>query len=311
MALFNDRLKSQLKDIAADAKVLANNKKEQMVDMGRDALVKAGDAAEDARLKAQKKLLAPVFADDLAGMEYPQMVHICEPDRQHLNSPVCEGSIGYMAEAEGMDVLNVYPQYVGMLGVQFYPYDLEDVYYVDPANPKAYVCLDEYFAYMKKVRVDELNRIAQELGAKHIKVSIKAEKKSFVGEKQKGRLNLGALLNNAMDLDSHSSAYEKVEVASELRFAGHEPHVPTLEYFRNDRDIKSLIAMRMDNTNPLQYKTITMNFSTTTGMNKNDAVKIEGVLRKLKLGGNASIVSAVEEENRQHFEYYISFVDEQ
>ena len=52
MALFNDRLKSQLKDIAADAKVLANNKKEQMVDMGRDALVKAGDAAEDARLSS-------------------------------------------------------------------------------------------------------------------------------------------------------------------------------------------------------------------------------------------------------------------
>ena len=68
--------------------------------------------------------------------------------------------------------------------------------------------------------------------------------------------------------------------------------------------------MRLDENNPLHSKTITMNFSSSTGMNKNDAIKIESVLKKLKLGGNASIVSAVEEENRQHFEYFIDFAGE-
>lgn len=173
MALFKDGLKAQLKDIADDVKVLADNRKDAMVDAARDAFVKASDAAEDAKLKAQKKLLAPVFLEDIQIHEYPQMIRICEPDKQHLNSPVCEGSIGYMTEADGMAVLNVYPDYVDALGVHFYPYDFEDVYYMDPANSSSYISLDEYFAYMKKVRVDELNRIAQELGAKKIKVSIK------------------------------------------------------------------------------------------------------------------------------------------
>lgn len=311
MPKFTQGFKEQLKEFVDDVKVIADEKKDSVFDAARDAIVKANDVAEEAKLKAQKKMLAPIFPQDLTAELQPQMIRICEPDKQHLSSPVCEGSIGYLTETSDMTVLNIYADYKGLLGVKFYPYDLEDVYYIDPANSKAYICLDEYFSYLKKVRVDELTRIAQELGAKKIKVSINAEKKTFVGEQKKGKFGLGKLGNTNYDHDVHSKAYEKVEVAAEVRFKGQEPSVPKLEYFKNDRDIKSLIAMRMHSDNPLQSKTITMDFSNSSGMNRNDAIKIESALKKLKLGGNASVVSAVEEENRQHFEYFIDFSDEE
>lgn len=98
-----------------------------------------------------------------------------------------------------------------------------------------------------------------------------------------------------------------MEVASETFFTGHEPIRPLIEYFSNESDINTLIDQRMNQNNPILYKKITLKYSNTSGISHDDAIKIEAALQKMKIGGNTSISSEMQEENRMYFEYEIKF----
>ena len=51
---------------------------------------------------------------------------------------------------------------------------------MDPYKPGVYVSLDSYFTYLKKNRVNELELIAQDLGAKSFRVTFKEHQKVIV-----------------------------------------------------------------------------------------------------------------------------------
>lgn len=70
-----------------------------------------------------------------------------------------------------------------MYGLSFYPNSEGEFYYVDPINKDNYIALDEYFNYLKQVRISELQKIAQDLGAKYFRVTYKEEKSSFTEKK--------------------------------------------------------------------------------------------------------------------------------
>lgn len=51
---------------------------------------------------------------------------------------------------------------------------------MDPYRSGVYVALDSYFAYLKKNRVNELEVIAQDLGAKSFRITFKEHQKVIV-----------------------------------------------------------------------------------------------------------------------------------
>ncbi len=235
------------------------------------------------------------------------MIRVLDPEKPYLENPVCIGSVGFGMREKNMKVLNLFNQNAQDYGLTFYPSSGNYGYYVDPCNPTLDISLNDYFSYLKRVRIDELTRIAQDLGATKIRISLKAEKKTFVDNKAKIKGREGKVASEEISHTNVAQKFESIEVASESSFKGHDPVEPKLVYFKNENDIKSLIEMRMNKENLLTAKTISFKYNNSSGMKEADAINVDAALAKMKLGGNASISSEVRDENRLFFEYYIEF----
>lgn len=267
------------------------------------------ETADQKALELEKKALMPIFDEDIdsAGFALTKMLRICEPDKRRLESEVCRGSIGFMSEQKDINVVNIFRANKDKLGITFYPDDGYEFYYVDPRDRDRYIALDEYFAYLKLERVNELQRLAQDLGAKHFRVTYKEEKTSFTMDRQ----NLNAKivkLQAAVNKAEEERNFTTVEIAAEMECPGHEPVMPTaLNYLKNDSSIQNLIAMRMDKTSPLSHQKFTIKMSNSSGIKENDAMKIDAALKTFKCAGNYTVVNEAMNEAKRYLEYEIDF----
>ena len=270
-------------------------------------------SAKQEQLKREKefKELNPFFEADLEepGFSLPKLILIAEKDDRHAQSRICDESVGFFFKDKEANVMTIYPEKVDLFRLKLHPDSDCGLYYVDPGDRDLYISLDEYFSYMKIARIGELQKIAQDLGAKHFRVTYKEQKKSF--SKTDARANISgkvAKQGAKAEAEHHGSGetYAKVEIAAEMRFHGHEPVEPELHSFRNDPQIKNLIELRMSN-NMLTHQTYTLNLGNSSGIKKRDALKIDAAIKALKVEGNASVSSEAQNEERRIFEYEIDF----
>jgi hypothetical protein len=256
------------------------------------------------------KTLQPIFADDLDSADFlmPKLIRITEVDKRHAESAVCQGAIGFMSTQKGLKVINIFRKNVDAFGLTFYP-DLEsELYYVDPSDRDRYLALDDYFDFLKVARVNELQKIAQDLGAKHFRVTFKEQKTSFSEHAAKAAANLKSphiSVDAAHDLAS--TAVSMVEIAAEMDCPGHAPTQPKLFYLQREPSIQTLIALRMDKTSPISHQKYTLKLSDSSGIKEKDAIKIDAALKAMKFTGNATVTSEARHEARRFLEYEIDF----
>ena len=265
---------------------------------------KAAQAKRDFDLRRYRPLTAEQLKESIEIM--PEMVHIVDWDKR-TEEAVCKDAVAFNDGTKGLHVISILTENTQLLNASFYPAVQEGVYYRDPCNPLSYINLDVYFDYMKKAKVHELNQIAQALGATHIKITLKAEKTESAESKRKFDASAGKIGKIGSSHDRSSTQYESIEVASNKRFKGHEPQEPTLNYFRNEPDIKNIIRRRMDKDNPIFEDTETFKYNNSSGIKINDAIKVDGVLKKFKTGVNSTIISKAESEEKIFFEYHIEY----
>lgn len=264
---------------------------------------------EEKNRELEKKLLQPVFAEDLDSADFfmSKLIRIIDKDKKRAESEVCQGAIGYITPQKELKVVNLFTDKVDAFGVSFYPDRASEIYYVDPSDHDRYIALDDYFSYLKIARVTELQKIAQDLGAKHFKVTYKEEKASFSKNSNKAKAEVKGNGDIEAERELTASDAARVEIAGEAYFPGHEPIEPTLHYLQRDPSILSLIAMRMDEKAPLTHQKFTLNLSNSSGIKEKDAIKIDAVLKAMKIAGNATVTSEVKNEERRFFEYEIDF----
>ena len=299
----NPKAKKQIEKAAKDVAKFADKTKEKAIEAGQAAI----EAAEKGKQDLDLRILQPIFQADLEATEFPKLIRIVERSNKYNEGTVCEGSIGRTSQHKGVELVSVFEDSIAAFGLSFYP-DLEsEFYYVDPCNKTHYIALDDYFTYLKEVRVNELEIIAQALGAKHFKVTYKEEKKSF----NKKKANTVGKAKKVIEAEAKHELIEKdyavCNIAAESYYTGHSPKRPELHYWEKDTKIQSLVASRMDEDNPLTRKTYTFQMSQTSGMKANYAVKIDGVLKALKCNGNATLESEAQNESRRYLEYQIEF----
>ena len=180
--------------IAGELLTKAKTKATQILDQdgdgkldARDVSIAAGKAGEavkktaDAVKKAANektyeldlKILRPIFMDDLNDpeFEWTKLIRITGRDKRRSESEACKGSIGYIQEEKGIRFINIYEDSRKNVGITYVPTLDAEYYYVDPSNNGTYIALDEYFSYLKTLRIGELQRIAQDLGAKYFRVT--------------------------------------------------------------------------------------------------------------------------------------------
>lgn len=255
------------------------------------------------------KRLKPIFIRDLNGTQYSRLVRIVERDKK-FDIEVCRGSIGYWATCKGERWMNIFKDSVSKFGLSFYPNDEVNFYYVDPTNKDNYIVLDEYFDRLKQARVNELQKIAQDLGAKKFRVTYMREKSSLIKKKWNGKADGKAKDGDgtvSAEVDKLAKQYDKVEIEAENSFPGHEPVEPHVRYLKYDQNVQNLIEMRMDTKGPINHQTLSIKLSSTSGLKENDAAKLDMILKSLKVSGNTTVLSEVKNEEKSILYYEIDF----
>ena len=265
------------------------------------------EGTEEKIRQIEEKVLQPIFADSLNEADFlmSKFIRVTERDKKYIDSDVCKGSIGYISNQKGLYYVNLFRDSIDAFGLMLYPDNDYDFYYADPSERDRYIALDEYFDYLKVARVNELQKIAQDLGAKHFKVTYKEEKTAFSEKKAKANAKVVATVDSSYD--KSEKKYSTIEVAAEMTFPGHTPKKPMLKYLQRDPSIQTLVTMRMDESSPLEHQKFMLKMSNSSGIKESDAVKIDAVLDGLKCSGNATLASEVKNESRRYLEYEINF----
>lgn len=205
--------------------------------MKKSAQTLRGMAGEKSRM-LELKALNPIFLETLNDTEFlvSKFVRIAERDKKHADSEACKGSIGFISEQKGFRMVNIFQDSVDAFGLSFYPDCGSEFYYVDPSDREYYIALDDYFGYLKLTRINELQKLAQDLGAKHFRVTYKEEKTAFSEKKTKA--NVKAIGMVGVEHDYNAKKYSTVEVAAEMTFPGHVPVNPMVKYLKHDPSVE-------------------------------------------------------------------------
>lgn len=264
-------------------------------------------AAETSR-RIELKTLRPIFADTLDNTDFimPKFIRVADRDKKRSESEVCQGSIGYLTDSKGMNIVNVFRDSIDSFGLSFYPDNTYEFYYVDPSDRDKYIAMDDYFNYLRTERISELQRIAHSLGAKHFRVTYKEEQSSFSSRAIKAKVKVASLASVDTEHKSEQTKYSTVEIAAQMDCVGHEPQKPVLKYLQRDTNIKTLIEMRMSDK-PLTHQIFMLKLSNSSGIKESDAIKIDAVLKGMKLSGNTTVASEAKNEARRYLEYEIDF----
>lgn len=300
----NDDGSLDFKDVSVIAESIGNAAKSTAASV-------ISSAAEKSR-ELEQKMLQPIFVEDLDGADFliSKLVRITDIDKKRAESEVCRGSIGFISDQKNLRIVNIFKDQIDAFGLTFYPDTECELYYVDPSDRDKYIALDDYFSYLKIARVNELQKIAQDLGAKHFRVTYKEQKTTFSGNAVKAKASgkyAGESATVEAERDLASTAVSTVEVAAEMDCPGHAPCEPKLCYLQREPSIQNLIALRMDKASPITHQKYTLKLSNSSGIKEKDAVKIDAALKSMKIAGNTTVTSEVRNESRRFFEYEIDF----
>lgn len=295
-------------DVVADA---ADNVK----DKASEGAVVIADKAGDTKDKIDKAWFGPVFSFEDISDTMPKVIHVADNQRMR-NSDACDGAIGYKERIKGVKMMGLLPENIHLPGVKFYPNLDGLLYYRDPFNDHEYIDIDDYFDYLTERRVNEIKNVAHDLGAKHVRIVYKEEKKSIVSvdakanasKKNKGIINADPQGTASAQHHHEKNNFCNIEVKAEVDYNDQrEPVNPELIYLKNDPAIKSLIQRRMDGERSINKETYSIRCKTLNSMQISEAAKLDLVLKALKIGGNTSISSEAEAEERAYLEYTIEF----
>lgn len=252
------------------------------------------------------KRLKPIFINDLNGMIFSRLVRIVEREKK-FDIDVCKGSIGYWDTCKGERWMNIFKDSVSKFGLDFYPNDEVNFYYVDPTNKDSYIVLDEYFYRLKQVRVSELQKIAQDLGAKYFRVTYIKERTTLSKKAANGKGSIHKKGNGSAQMNATEQKYDRMDIAAEMSFPGHEPVMPHVRYLKYDPNILNLIEMRMDTKGPINHQILNIKLSSSSGLKETDAVKVDMILKSLKKAGNTTVSREAQNEAKSILKYEIDF----
>lgn len=254
------------------------------------------------------KVLQPVFLETLDSNDFfvPKFVKISVRDKRYAENDACKKAIGYLSNSKGIRLLNIFRDSAEISGLSFYPDYGGEFYYMDPSDSKKYIMLEEYFNYLKQVRINELQMVAQDLGAKHFRVTYMEENASFLGKKSVNGFNIHKIINAELNQYSTDKKYVTAEIAAEMEFLGHVPRMPKLQYMKHDPSINGLIEMRMKEY-PVVHQKFMLKLSNTSGLKESEALKIDATLKAMKCGSNITVLKEAQNESRRYLEYEIDF----
>lgn len=280
------------------------------MDMEKIDIAEVAERAESAgeelkkSLDMEKRMFHEILPRDLENPNFilPTMIRITGITEKFSGL----NAIGYLSEYKDFRVLNVFRERIDEYKIRFYPSDEGELYYADPADFNRYIALDEYFGYLKTVRLEELQQIVESLGAKRYQITYLFQKPFFASEKKESGLKLlGRLFDKKpaeivvkRGLEEEDIEYMAIIAGSEGE--GHDPEEPELHYLKKDPSVQTLISQRMDaNATEPQQKYI-LKLIDSCGIKPGTAAKIDIAMKDMKFSGNTTVTAEAMNESRRY-----------
>lgn len=267
--------------------------------------------AEKKKLKDIKKY-SPIFKEDFINGDIltERFIRIVNYDSR-LENETCKDSIGFYEKTDDRILPTLYIRNVHSLGLTFYPQLSESVFVADPCIPGKYIEIDEYYNYMKQVRVNELTVVAQALGAKSVTIELRNSSKSLFKSFGNLNINANAMTDGDAVVDSKNNKSRHIDIWAYTTFKTSifdgSPKIPELLYFRNESDISSLIQMVLVNKSKIAERKYSMKASSSSGVSITEAASISATLKKIKCSAGAGFAKSAENESKAFLDYTIMF----
>ena len=259
--------------------------------------------AQQQAYEERIKKYAPLFPDQYRNADFniPNLIHIVD-DAVRKGIDVCEGSIGWLSQEKGVEVLHLYDEAIAFSGLQFLPAAICDsVYYVDPFNRNCYISIDSYFSHIQQAKLAELQHIAFSLGVKHYWVEMVEMTSESQKSNYKSTLKAAKCVNANAEREINTSSSGHSKSLAEGSFTGaRKPVRPMLCWFANDNNVKNLINMRCseDDDGAITTYTIELSNSSAALMSASTAANIDMVAGKM--GANCAFhAQSVREHDRK------------
>ncbi len=288
--------------------------KKAVTDIQQGAKDLSEKAKNDSYLRKMKKY-NPLFPDtyESEAFNIPNMIMIRD-DAERRGIDVCEGAIGWIDNANGIEVMCLYDEAVKMSGIQFVPnVTCDAIYYVDSFDRNRFVRTDCIFSKAHEERLAELKNIAYSLGAKTC--SIEISEASFEVSLNKKKANINGSIKNAnistnekyeQSLSHENSSQRSGKIV--VNFEGsNTPTQPKLKWFEHDDNIKKLIEMRCKNTNVIKSETIELSGASSATMSQKTAYAIDGAISKMGVKGAADMEKNAKSEHKSKLIFKIEF----
>ena len=290
--------------------------KKTVSDVQASALAFSEKTKQDSYLRRLKKY-NPLFPDVFYSDDFniPNMI-VIRDDAERRGIDVCEGSIGWLSQESGMEVLYLYDEEVASCGLEFVPSaECDAVYYVDSFDRKRFIRTDCIFKKAHEQKLAELKHIAHSLGAKactieisesDMEVNISKKKASFGG----GGLVRGVKVSATEIAEQNASAKNSNQRSGKITatFEGsNTPKMPTLKWFAHDEIIIKLIDSRINGENSIKTEMLELEGASSATMSQKTAYAIDNAVGAMKLKGNSTMESQAVRENRSTFLFSIEF----
>lgn len=311
---------SGAKAVADGASGAFNAASSTLVDVGGkaiDAAVAGGTTVVNAAQQAHHDLCMsffnPVFPDEYKADDYdlPNMIVIVDGD-QRKGIDVCNGAIGWLEKAEGMEILRLYEEAVEFSGLCFFPcVKTNAAYYIDPFDKKRFIDLDSYNEVIQKEKITELKNIAYSLGANECYLEAFEENRSRVHAERSAAVDVksaGERVSGSFDQDCQSESLRKKMLVFKQQFEGSEnPRRPELTWFKNDSEILSLIESRCSQENRIKEYSVQLSSASSSAMSVTNAAKIDSALKGMRIEMAASFKDEINQESQKSLVYHIKF----
>lgn len=301
--------KKKLAEVTADfaQKTVDISKK-----VASDTKKNVGSAIEKARSESilrKLKKLNPIFPEKFQSEDFnlPNMIMIVD-DAVRRDNKLCEGSIGWLSNDTGVEMLYLYDEAVEFSGLKFVPAPVCDaIYYVDTFDRSKFIRTDCIFSKAHEEKIAELKYIAHCLGAKRCSIEIEESqidtkvqnRGAKVTEKAK---NVKVVESSEYDFRQSGKDSRSGKVVVEFEGNG-ECTQPELKWFSYDDNIKRLIEMRMGSSNSVKSETLELSGASSATMSQKTAYAIDSAIGD----GNVSLSSQAEKEHYSKLIFNIEF----
>ncbi|MBQ1209576.1 MAG: hypothetical protein IIX64_03770 [Bacteroidales bacterium] len=296
-------------------------------DLGQNALTNVqqgakalADKTKDDAYQRRLKKFNPVFPDVYQSEEFhvPNIIAIVD-DAERRGIDVCEGAIGWLDKVNGVEIMYLYDEAVGLSGLTFIPVAKCDaVYCVDNFDREKYIQADIVFKRAQDEKIAELEDIACCLGAKRCSVKITESTEDSQEEKRAAEVkedipvkgvNISVSEGAEQEMSQSHKRHQKGWIST--TFEGNAILTrPKLKWFAHDEGILRLIEMRFSG-NPVTSRHLELSGASVATMSQKAAYAVDGAVNSLagKAGtkGKKTMESRAKKELHSELIYIVEF----